>query len=53
MKELKEGDDYYMNGSGLIVLTEKFHLDRKTKIYHPNSTCFHQIVSQVIAKLLA
>ena len=28
MKELKEDDDYYMNGDGLIVLTKKFHLDR-------------------------
>jgi hypothetical protein len=28
MKELIEGTDYYFNENGLIVLTEKYHLDK-------------------------
>jgi hypothetical protein len=28
MKELKEEVDYYLNNEGLVVLTEKFHLER-------------------------
>jgi hypothetical protein len=28
MKELIEGIDYYLNDNGLIVLTEKYHLDK-------------------------
>lgn len=28
MKQLREGVDYYLNEQGLMVLTEKFHLDR-------------------------
>jgi hypothetical protein len=28
MKELIEGTDYYFNEDGLIVLTEKYHLDK-------------------------
>ena len=26
--QVKEGEDYYYNESGLMVLTEKFHLQR-------------------------
>lgn len=28
MNKLKEGEDYYFNESGLMVLTEKFHLKK-------------------------
>ncbi len=28
MKKLKEGEDYYFNEEGLMVLTEKFHLEK-------------------------
>ncbi len=28
MKELIEGADYYFNEDGLIVLTDKYHLDK-------------------------
>ena len=28
MKELIEGEDFYYNEDGLMVLTEKYHLDR-------------------------
>lgn len=28
MNELKEGEDFYFNGDGLMVLTEKYHLER-------------------------
>ena len=28
MKELIEGIDYYLNDNGLIVLTEKYHLEK-------------------------
>lgn len=27
-KKLKEGEDYYFNEDGLVVMTEKFLLDR-------------------------
>ncbi|HSC54785.1 MAG TPA: DUF5522 domain-containing protein [Phnomibacter sp.] len=27
-KELIEGEDFYYNADGYVVLTEKFHLDR-------------------------
>ena len=28
MKELQEGEDFYYNEQGLMVLTEKYHLQR-------------------------
>ena len=28
MKELIEGEDYYINDEGWVVLTEKYHLER-------------------------
>ena len=28
MNKLKEGEDYYFNEAGLMVLTEKFHLKK-------------------------
>ena len=28
MKKFQEGIDYYLNEQGLMVLTEKFHLER-------------------------
>ena len=28
MKELIEGIDYYINGEGYVVLTEKYHIDK-------------------------
>lgn len=28
MKQLEEGIDFYYNGDGLMVLTEKYHRDR-------------------------
>ncbi|RYY47746.1 MAG: hypothetical protein EOO06_11870 [Chitinophagaceae bacterium] len=28
MKQLKEGEDYYFNEAGLMVLTETFHLKK-------------------------
>jgi hypothetical protein len=30
MKQLIEGEDFYYNQQGLMVLTEKYHLDRGT-----------------------
>ena len=30
MKELIEGEDFYLDKSGLMVLTEKYHLQRGT-----------------------
>jgi hypothetical protein len=38
MKELTEGIDFYYNDDGLIVLTEKYHLDRG---YCCGSGCRH------------
>jgi hypothetical protein len=38
MKELIEGIDYYLNEAGLVVLTEKYHLDRG---YCCGSGCRH------------
>ena len=38
MKELKEGEDYYYNEDGYIVLTEKYHL---TKGYCCGNGCRH------------
>ncbi|HLX65555.1 MAG TPA: DUF5522 domain-containing protein [Puia sp.] len=38
MKELIEGIDFYYNNDGLIVLTEKYHLDRG---YCCGSGCRH------------
>jgi hypothetical protein len=28
MKQLKENEDFYYNADGLMVLTEKYHLER-------------------------
>jgi hypothetical protein len=28
MKQFREGEEFYYNAGGLIVLTEKFHLER-------------------------
>ena len=38
MKELIEGIDFYYNETGLMVLTEKYHLDRG---YCCGSGCRH------------
>ena len=38
MKELIEGTHYYFNEEGLIVLTEKYHLDRG---YCCGNECLH------------
>jgi hypothetical protein len=38
MKELIEGIDYYINGDGYVVLTEKYHLD---KGYCCGNGCLH------------
>jgi len=38
MQELTEGIHYYLNQQGLIVLTEKYHLDRG---YCCGNGCLH------------
>jgi hypothetical protein len=38
MKELIEGIDYYLNEQGLVVLTEKYHLERG---YCCGNGCLH------------
>lgn len=38
MKELIEGADYYINEEGLVVLTQKYHLD---KGYCCGNGCMH------------
>ena len=38
MKDLTEGIDYYINDSGYVVLTEKYHLE---KGYCCGNGCLH------------
>ena len=38
MKELFENIDYYINGDGYVVLTEKYHLERG---YCCGNGCLH------------
>lgn len=38
MNNLKEGEDYYYNKEGYVVLTEKYHLD---KGYCCGNGCLH------------
>ncbi|HTI11664.1 MAG TPA: DUF5522 domain-containing protein [Puia sp.] len=38
MKQLIEGEDFYYNQEGLMVLTEKYHLDRG---YCCGNGCLH------------
>ncbi len=38
MSNLKEGDDYYINGNGMLVFTSSYHLRRETCC---GSGCLH------------